>query len=205
MNYCSYIFLVISATILMELISSLSYSFQLDFAMNGLLSMNMVVSFLIAFVLDNTVPGSKQERGIYRWSTSEDLASDASSQASYRLPSRVASVCCWAKCLGVWSEQLVLRCFFCAFALFISSTGWWIFYSSFTRFWEDYMSLHCGKRFSSLLLLAQKSVCYMPYRSRLWSANHFKERFVFIQEDCNSKMNEKRSFICIFFLSLIHL
>ncbi|XP_010680358.1 nucleobase-ascorbate transporter 11 isoform X2 [Beta vulgaris subsp. vulgaris] len=74
---------------------------QLDFAMNGLLSMNMVVSFLIAFVLDNTVPGSKQERGIYRWSTSEDLASDASSQASYRLPSRVASVCCWAKCLGV--------------------------------------------------------------------------------------------------------
>lgn len=74
---------------------------QFDFAMNGLFSMNMVVSFLIAFVLDNTVSGSKQERGVYKWSTSDDLATDASSQASYRLPNGVASACCRAKCLGV--------------------------------------------------------------------------------------------------------
>uniref|UniRef100_A0A803KXB1 Nucleobase-ascorbate transporter 11 n=1 Tax=Chenopodium quinoa TaxID=63459 RepID=A0A803KXB1_CHEQI len=74
---------------------------QFDFAMNALLSMNMVVSFLIAFVLDNTVPGTKQERGVYKWSTSEDLATDASSQASYKFPSGVSRACCWAKCLGV--------------------------------------------------------------------------------------------------------
>ncbi|KAK9670670.1 hypothetical protein RND81_13G216800 [Saponaria officinalis] len=74
---------------------------QLDFAINGLLSMNMVVTFLIALVLDNTVPGSQHERGAYKWSTSEDLASDEASQATYRLPSGVARVCCWARCLGV--------------------------------------------------------------------------------------------------------
>uniref|UniRef100_A0A7C9ASW0 Xanthine/uracil/vitamin C permease n=1 Tax=Opuntia streptacantha TaxID=393608 RepID=A0A7C9ASW0_OPUST len=74
---------------------------QLDFAVNGLLSMNMVVTFLIAFVLDNTVPGSKQERGVYKWSTSEDLANDPSSEAIYGLPNGVRSICCWAKCLGV--------------------------------------------------------------------------------------------------------
>ena len=74
---------------------------QFDFAMNGIFSMNMVVSFLIAFILDNTVPGSKQEQGVYKWSTPEDLAADASSQANYRLPNKVACACCWAKCLGV--------------------------------------------------------------------------------------------------------
>ncbi|KAG2240555.1 hypothetical protein Bca52824_090697 [Brassica carinata] len=35
---------------------------QLDFAMNAVMSLNMVVTFLLAFVLDNTVPGSKEER-----------------------------------------------------------------------------------------------------------------------------------------------
>ncbi|KAL9229597.1 hypothetical protein vseg_005047 [Gypsophila vaccaria] len=74
---------------------------QLDFAINGLLSMNMVVTFLIAIVLDNTVPGSRQERGVYKWSTSEDLATDEASQAAYRLPNGVARACCWARCLGV--------------------------------------------------------------------------------------------------------
>lgn len=74
---------------------------QFDFAMNGIFSMNMVVSFLIAFILDNTVPGSKQERGVYKWSTPDDLATHASSQANYRLPDGVARACCWAKCLGV--------------------------------------------------------------------------------------------------------
>lgn len=105
---CFYFFLASSflfAPIFIKLIPSFSYLYQFDFAINGLLSMNMVVSFLIAFVLDNTVPGSKQERGVYKWSTSEDLATDASSQASYKLPSRVANACCWAKCLGLWSQQ----------------------------------------------------------------------------------------------------
>ncbi|KAG6403237.1 hypothetical protein SASPL_135454 [Salvia splendens] len=70
----------------------------LDFAMNGLLSLNMVVTLLIAFVLDNTVPGSRQERGVYIWSNAEDLATDPSALSDYELPGKV---CRWAKCLGV--------------------------------------------------------------------------------------------------------
>ncbi|KAI3704393.1 hypothetical protein L1987_74611 [Smallanthus sonchifolius] len=72
---------------------------QFDFMMNALLSMNMVVTLLVAIVLDNTVPGSQQERGVYRWSTSEDLSSDPSSLDDYKLPSKVSRVFKWAKCL----------------------------------------------------------------------------------------------------------
>ncbi|KAJ0770704.1 putative xanthine/uracil/vitamin C permease [Helianthus annuus] len=72
---------------------------QFDFIMNALLSMNMVVTLLVATILDNTVPGSQQERGVYRWSTSDDLSSDPSSLDDYKLPSKVSSVFRWAKCL----------------------------------------------------------------------------------------------------------
>ncbi|GFZ12661.1 nucleobase-ascorbate transporter 12 [Actinidia rufa] len=40
----------------------------LNYVMNTLLSLHMVIAFLIAVVLDNTVPGSPQERGVYVWS-----------------------------------------------------------------------------------------------------------------------------------------
>ncbi|CAH2076110.1 unnamed protein product [Thlaspi arvense] len=71
---------------------------QLDFAMNAVLSLNMVVTFLLAFVLDNTVPGSKEERGVYQWSRAEDMEVDPEMQADYSLPKRVAQIfgcrCC---------------------------------------------------------------------------------------------------------------
>ncbi|XVE83051.1 hypothetical protein DITRI_Ditri16bG0056100 [Diplodiscus trichospermus] len=67
---------------------------QLDFAINALMSMSMVVTLLVAFVLDNTVPGSRQERGVYIWSCSEDVAMDPSLQADYSLPGKCASLCC---------------------------------------------------------------------------------------------------------------
>lgn len=67
--------------------------------MNALLSMNMVVTLLVAIVLDNTVPGNQQERGVYRWSTSDDLSSDPSSLDDYKLPNKVSRVFRWAKCL----------------------------------------------------------------------------------------------------------
>ncbi|ESQ53275.1 hypothetical protein EUTSA_v10024538mg [Eutrema salsugineum] len=63
---------------------------QLDFAMNAVLSLNMVVTFLLAFVLDNTVPGSKEERGVYVWSRAEDMEMDPEMQADYSLPRKVA-------------------------------------------------------------------------------------------------------------------
>ncbi|KAL8151542.1 hypothetical protein V2J09_021350 [Rumex salicifolius] len=75
---------------------------ELDFAINGLLSLSMVVTFIIALVLDNTVPGSKEDRGAYGWSSKEDLEDNPESLANYSLPKKIAGVCCWAKCLGVY-------------------------------------------------------------------------------------------------------
>ncbi|KAJ0040145.1 hypothetical protein Pint_27698 [Pistacia integerrima] len=63
---------------------------QLDFAINALMSMNMVVTLLVAFVLENTVPGSRQERGVYVWSRAEDMASDPSLEADYSLSTKVS-------------------------------------------------------------------------------------------------------------------
>lgn len=82
--------------------SSALYMFQLDFALNALMSMNMVVTLLVALVLDNTVPGSRQERGVYRWSRAEEIATDPTFLSDYALPRKVAKCFCWAKCLGVW-------------------------------------------------------------------------------------------------------
>ncbi|XP_062178325.1 nucleobase-ascorbate transporter 11 [Alnus glutinosa] len=74
---------------------------QLDFAINALMSLNMVVTLLVAFVLDNTVPGSRQERGVYIWSRAEEVATDPSFFSDYALPRKVAKCFCWAKWLGV--------------------------------------------------------------------------------------------------------
>ncbi|KAL2349013.1 hypothetical protein Fmac_003013 [Flemingia macrophylla] len=73
---------------------------QLDFAINALMSLNMVVTLLVAFLLDNTVPGNQQERGVYVWSRAEDIATDPSLQSEYSLPKKVGRCCCWFKCLG---------------------------------------------------------------------------------------------------------
>ncbi|XP_027916635.1 nucleobase-ascorbate transporter 11-like [Vigna unguiculata] len=74
---------------------------QLDFAINGLMSLNMVVTLLVAFILDNTVPGSQQERGVYIWSRPQDIASHPSLLSTYSLPRKIARCFGWAKCLGV--------------------------------------------------------------------------------------------------------
>ncbi|KAJ4963216.1 hypothetical protein NE237_023155 [Protea cynaroides] len=73
---------------------------ELDFAINGLLSLNMVVAFLVAIILDNTVPGNRQERGVYMWSNAEDLANDPSLLADYSLPRKVGQYFGWAKCIS---------------------------------------------------------------------------------------------------------
>lgn len=78
---------------------SFCFMCQFDFAINALMSLNMVVTLLVAFLLDNTVPGSRQERGVYIWSRAEDLATDPSLQADYYLPSKAARFFCWARCL----------------------------------------------------------------------------------------------------------
>nr|GMC56813.1 nucleobase-ascorbate transporter 11 [Ipomoea batatas] len=74
---------------------------QFNFALNALMSLNMVVTLLVAFILDNTVPGTRQERGVYIWSNTEDIAADPSSFSDYSLPSKFGRCFRWAKCLGL--------------------------------------------------------------------------------------------------------
>jgi len=73
---------------------------QLNYALNSLLSLNMVVALLVAFALDNTVPGSKEERGVYIWSDSSSVDSDPAALVLYMLPKRIGSYFRWAKCVG---------------------------------------------------------------------------------------------------------
>lgn len=62
----------------------------------------MVVALLVAFVLDNTVPGTRQERGVYIWSNSKDIDTDPAALELYRLPKGVGRFFAWAKCVGSW-------------------------------------------------------------------------------------------------------
>ncbi|ERN14389.1 nucleobase-ascorbate transporter 11 [Amborella trichopoda] len=73
---------------------------SLNYGLNAILSLHMVVAFLVAFVLDNTVPGSRQERGVYVWSTADDIRNDPSLLADYSLPSRISRCFRWSKCVG---------------------------------------------------------------------------------------------------------
>ncbi|XP_048592817.1 nucleobase-ascorbate transporter 12 isoform X2 [Brassica napus] len=72
-----------------------------NYVMNTLLSMNMVIAFIMAVVLDNTVPGSKQERGVYVWSDSETVTREPALAKDYELPFRVGRFFRWVKWVGI--------------------------------------------------------------------------------------------------------
>ncbi|PSR86513.1 Nucleobase-ascorbate transporter like [Actinidia chinensis var. chinensis] len=73
----------------------------LNYVMNTLLSLHMVIAFLIAVVLDNTVPGSQQERGVYVWSEPEAARREPAVAKDYELPFRVGRVFRWVKWVGL--------------------------------------------------------------------------------------------------------
>lgn len=73
----------------------------LDFFLNSILSMNMVIAFLVAITLDNTVPGGRQERGSYIWSNSTTTKNDLNIVKDYGLPDRVARLFRWARWVGL--------------------------------------------------------------------------------------------------------
>ncbi|GFZ12678.1 nucleobase-ascorbate transporter 12 [Actinidia rufa] len=73
----------------------------LNYVMNTLLSLHMVIAFLIAVVLDNTVPGSPQERGVYVWSEAEAARREPAVAKDYGLPFRVGRVFRWVKWVGL--------------------------------------------------------------------------------------------------------
>ncbi|KAG7642312.1 unnamed protein product [Arabidopsis thaliana] len=72
-----------------------------NYVMNTLLSMSMVIAFIMAVILDNTVPGSKQERGVYVWSDSETATREPALAKDYELPFRVGRFFRWVKWVGI--------------------------------------------------------------------------------------------------------
>ncbi|KAL2536234.1 Nucleobase-ascorbate transporter 12 [Forsythia ovata] len=64
----------------------------LNYVLNTLLSFHMVIAFLLAVILDNTVPGSRQERGVYVWSEPEAAKREPAVCKDYELPYRVGRV-----------------------------------------------------------------------------------------------------------------
>lgn len=74
---------------------------QVNYVLNTLLSSNMVIAFLFAVILDNTVPGGQQERGVYEWSEAEAARRDPDVTKDYGLPFRVGRVFRWVKWVGL--------------------------------------------------------------------------------------------------------
>lgn len=72
-----------------------------NYVMNTLLSLHMVIAFLVAVILDNTVPGSRQERGVYVWSEPDAARREPAVTKDYELPFRVGRVFRWVKWVGL--------------------------------------------------------------------------------------------------------
>ncbi|KAM1654336.1 hypothetical protein EV2_006896 [Malus domestica] len=72
-----------------------------NYVLNTLFSLHMVVAFLVAVILDNTVPGSRQERGVYVWSESEVAKREPAVAKDYQLPFRISRVFRWVKWVGI--------------------------------------------------------------------------------------------------------
>ncbi|OIT39254.1 PREDICTED: nucleobase-ascorbate transporter 12 [Nicotiana attenuata] len=73
----------------------------LNYLLNTLLSLHMVIAFLVAVILDNTVPGSRQERGVYVWSEPETAKREPAVAKDYELPFRVGKIFRWVKWVGL--------------------------------------------------------------------------------------------------------
>lgn len=64
----------------------------------------MVIAFLVAVILDNTVPGSRQERGVYVWSDAEGARREPAVSRDYELPFKFGKVFRWVKWVGLWCQ-----------------------------------------------------------------------------------------------------
>ncbi|XP_074276031.1 nucleobase-ascorbate transporter 12 [Silene latifolia] len=74
---------------------------ELNYVLNTLLSFHMIIAFLAAVILDNTVPGSRQERGVYVWSESEAARREPAVIEDYGLPFKVGRAFRWVKWVGL--------------------------------------------------------------------------------------------------------
>ncbi|KAL6557345.1 Nucleobase-ascorbate transporter 12 [Orobanche minor] len=73
----------------------------MNYVLNTLFSFHMVIAFLVAVILDNTVPGSRQERGVYVWSEREVAKRETAVANDYQLPFRISRVFRWVKWVGL--------------------------------------------------------------------------------------------------------
>ncbi|XP_057457172.1 nucleobase-ascorbate transporter 12-like [Lotus japonicus] len=73
----------------------------LNYFLNTIFSLHMVIAFLVAVILDNTVPGSKQERGVYVWSEPDVARREPAVANDYELPLRVGKIFRWVKWVGL--------------------------------------------------------------------------------------------------------
>jgi nucleobase transporter 1/2 len=73
---------------------------QLNFALNTILSLSMVIAFLVAYILDNTVPGSQLERGTYVWSQ-RSARNEPVIVKEYGLPFGLSNYVTWARWVGL--------------------------------------------------------------------------------------------------------
>ncbi|KAG0629611.1 hypothetical protein M758_1G116900 [Ceratodon purpureus] len=72
-----------------------------NFALNTIFSLNMAIALLVAFFLDNTVPGSRQERGTYVWSKGRTARNEPSVVKEYGLPFGLSRYFTWCKWIGL--------------------------------------------------------------------------------------------------------
>jgi hypothetical protein len=85
---------------------------QLNYVLNTLCSLHMVIAFLVAVILDNTVPGSRQERGVYVWSEPEVARREPAVANDYQLPWRVGRIFKWVKWVGLWKIGILMAYIF---------------------------------------------------------------------------------------------
>ncbi|KAG6678924.1 hypothetical protein I3842_14G105900 [Carya illinoinensis] len=72
-----------------------------NYVLNTILSLHMIIAFLVAVILDNTVPGSQQERGVYAWSERDAVRREPAVTKDYELPFRIGRVFRWVKWVGL--------------------------------------------------------------------------------------------------------
>ncbi|WVZ68114.1 hypothetical protein U9M48_017095 [Paspalum notatum var. saurae] len=72
-----------------------------NYVLNTLLSLNMVIAFLVALILDNTVPGGRPERGVYVWSEAEAAKRESAFMKDYELPFKIGRAFRWVKWVGL--------------------------------------------------------------------------------------------------------
>ncbi|GLJ49818.1 hypothetical protein SUGI_1058300 [Cryptomeria japonica] len=76
-------------------------AYGLDFFLNTVFSLHMVIAFAVALILDNTVPGSRQEKGAYSWSRSSGARNEPAVVKDYGLPFGLSRYFLWARWVGL--------------------------------------------------------------------------------------------------------